>query len=171
MVAERDHPVSRAIRKVYAPFVHVALRNPVTTVLLGVMAVVSALPLAPRLGREFMPPLDEGDVLYMPTTLPGISVEEARRQLQRQDAMLREVPEVLSVLGKAGRAESPTDPAPLSMFETVVRLKPRAQWRTRYVRRWYVGGCRCRGGRCSGACGPSLCPSPATSSCATCTSA
>lgn len=139
MVAERDHPVSRAIRKVYAPFVHVALRNPVTTVLLGVMAVVSALPLAPRLGREFMPPLDEGDVLYMPTTLPGISVEEARRQLQRQDAMLRAVPEVLSVLGKAGRAESPTDPAPLSMFETVVRLKPRAQWRTRYVRRWYVG--------------------------------
>jgi len=139
IVAERDHPVSRAIRKVYAPFVHVALRNPVTTVLLGVMAVVSALPLAPRLGREFMPPLDEGDLLYMPTTLPGISVEEARRQLQRQDAILRAVPEVLSVLGKAGRAESPTDPAPLSMFETVVRLRPPAQWRTRYVRRWYVG--------------------------------
>jgi hypothetical protein len=70
-------------------------------VLLGVMAVVSALPLAPRLGSEFMPPLDEGDMLYMPTTLPGISIEEARRQLQRQDAMLREFPEVESVLGKA----------------------------------------------------------------------
>ena len=137
--AERHHPVSRAIRAVYEPFVHVALRNPATTVLIGVMAVLSALPLAQRLGSEFMPPLDEGDLLYMPTTLPGISIEEARRQLQRQDAVLREVPEVAAVLGKAGRAETPTDPAPLSMFETVVRLKPRDQWRTRYVRRWYVG--------------------------------
>jgi copper/silver efflux system protein len=77
--------------------------------------------------------------LYMPTTMPGISMEEARRQLQRQDAVLREVPEVERVLGKAGRADSPTDPAPLSMFETMVKLRPRAQWRTRYVRRWYVG--------------------------------
>jgi Cu(I)/Ag(I) efflux system membrane protein CusA/SilA len=137
--AESEHPVSRAIRAVYAPFVHAALRNPWSTVLIGVMAVLSALPLAARLGSEFMPPLDEGDLLYMPTTLPGISIEEARRQLQRQDAILREVPEVAVVLGKAGRAETPTDPAPLSMFETVVKLKPRAQWRTAYVRRWYVG--------------------------------
>lgn len=136
---EAKHPVSRVIRAVYGPFVHVALRNPGTTVLIGVMAVLSALPVASRLGSEFMPPLDEGDLLYMPTTLPGISIEEARRQLQRQDAVLREVPEVEAVLGKAGRAESPTDPAPLSMFETVVKLKPRAQWRTTYVRRWYVG--------------------------------
>jgi Cu(I)/Ag(I) efflux system membrane protein CusA/SilA len=136
---EATHPVSRAIRAVYAPFVHVALRNPATTVLIGVMAVLSAVPIAARLGSEFMPPLDEGDLLYMPTTLPGISIEEARRQLQRQDAVLREVPEVAVVLGKAGRAETPTDPAPLSMFETVVKLKPRAQWRTTYVRRWYVG--------------------------------
>jgi len=136
---ESAHPVSRAIRAVYAPFVHAALRNPWSTVLIGVMAVLSALPLAARLGSEFMPPLDEGDLLYMPTTLPGISIEEARRQLQRQDAILREVPEVAVVLGKAGRAETPTDPAPLSMFETVVKLKPRAQWRTAYVRRWYVG--------------------------------
>ncbi len=136
---EHRHPVSRVIRAVYEPFVHVALRNPRTTVLLGVMAVLSALPLAARLGNEFMPPLDEGDLLYMPTTLPGISIEEARRQLQRQDAIIREVPEVAAVLGKAGRAETPTDPAPLSMFETVVRLKPRATWRTRYTRRWYVG--------------------------------
>ncbi|MFO0605426.1 MAG: efflux RND transporter permease subunit [Polyangiales bacterium] len=137
--AESAHPVSRAIRAVYGPFVHVALRNPGTTVLIGVMAVLSALPIAARLGSEFMPPLDEGDILYMPTTLPGISIEEARRQLQRQDAILREVPEVEAVLGKAGRAETPTDPAPLAMFETVVKLKPRAQWRTAYVRRWYVG--------------------------------
>ncbi len=136
---EHKHPVSRAIRAVYEPFVHAALRNPGTTVMIGLMAVLSALPLAARLGSEFMPPLDEGDILYMPTTLPGISIEEARRQLQRQDAILRAVPEVAAVLGKAGRAETPTDPAPLSMFETVVRLKPRAAWRTRYVRRWYVG--------------------------------
>jgi Cu(I)/Ag(I) efflux system membrane protein CusA/SilA len=137
--SEARHPVSRAIRAVYEPFVHVALRNPKTTVLIGLMAVLSALPLATRLGSEFMPPLDEGDLLYMPTTLPNVSIEEARAQLQRQDAILRSFPEVEHVLGKVGRAETPTDPAPLSMVETVVRLKPRSQWRTRYVRRWYVG--------------------------------
>jgi copper/silver efflux system protein len=139
MRPEATHPVSRVIRAVYAPFVHTALRNPGTTVLIGLMAVLSALPIASRLGREFMPPLDEGDLLYMPSTLPGISLEEARRQLQRQDAVIRATPEVAVVLGKVGRAETPTDPAPLSMIETVVRLKPRAEWRTRYVRRWYVG--------------------------------
>ncbi len=136
---EERHPISRLVRRVYEPFVHVALRNPATTVLIGVFAVLSALPLVPRLGSEFMPPLDEGDVLYMPTTLPGISIEEARHQLQIQDAALRAIPEVESVLGKVGRADSPTDPAPLSMVETVVRLKPRAEWRTRYQRRFYHG--------------------------------
>jgi Cu(I)/Ag(I) efflux system membrane protein CusA/SilA len=135
--AEHKHPVSRVIRKVYEPFVHVALRNPKTTVLLGVFALLSAVPLVPRLGSEFMPPLDEGDILYMPTTFPGISIEEAKRQLQIQDAALREFPEVENVLGKIGRAESPTDPAPLSMVETVVQLKPKAQWRTRYQKRFY----------------------------------
>ena len=139
VIPEDRHPVSRAIRAVYAPFVHVALKNPATTLLIGVMAALSAVPLAQTLGREFMPPLDEGDLLYMPTTLPGVSIEEARRQLQRQDAVLRSFPEVLSVLGKAGRADTPTDPAPLSMVESVVRLRPRSQWRTAYTRRWYVG--------------------------------
>ncbi|MEI8257685.1 MAG: efflux RND transporter permease subunit, partial [Deltaproteobacteria bacterium] len=137
--SEAKHPVSRFIRAFYEPFVYVALRNPWTTVLLGVMAVVSALPLATRLGTEFMPPLDEGDMLYMPTTLPNVSIEEARRMLQRQDQILRSFPEVESVLGKVGRADTPTDPAPLSMVETVVRLRPRERWRTHYVRRWYVG--------------------------------
>jgi Cu(I)/Ag(I) efflux system membrane protein CusA/SilA len=136
---EEKHPVSRAIRSVYEPFVHVALRNPATTVLIGVFAVLSALPLVPKLGTEFMPPLDEGDVLYMPTTLPGISIEEAKTQLQIQDAALRAMPEVESVLGKVGRAESPTDPAPLSMVETVVQLKPRSEWRTKFEPRWYHG--------------------------------
>ncbi len=137
--SEARHPVSRAIRWFYDPFVHVALRNPKTTVLIGLMAVLSALPIASRLGSEFMPPLDEGDLLYMPTTLPNVSIEEAKNQLQRQDAILRSFPEVESVLGKAGRAETPTDPAPLAMFETVVRLKPVSAWRTTYARRWYVG--------------------------------
>ncbi len=137
--SEARHPVSRAIRKFYEPFVHVALHNPKTTVLIGVMALLSALPLAQRLGSEFMPPLDEGDLLYMPTTFPNISIEQARQQLRRQDEILRSFPEVDSVLGKIGRAETPTDPAPLSMVETVVRLKPRSEWRTKYVRRWYVG--------------------------------
>jgi Cu(I)/Ag(I) efflux system membrane protein CusA/SilA len=137
--SEANHPVSRAIRRVYEPFVHVALKNPRTTLLIGVFAVISAIPLYPRLGSEFMPPLDEGDLLYMPTTLPGVSIEEAREKLQIQDAALKKFPEVLSVLGKVGRAETPTDPAPLSMVETVVRLKPRSEWRTRYERRFYHG--------------------------------
>ncbi len=137
--SEARHPVSRAIRRVYEPFVHVALHNPKTTVLIGVMAVVSALPVAQRLGSEFMPPLDEGDLLYMPTTFPNVSIEEAREQLRRQDEILKSIPEVVTVLGKVGRAETPTDPAPLSMVETVVQLKPHKDWRTKYVRRWYVG--------------------------------
>jgi Cu(I)/Ag(I) efflux system membrane protein CusA/SilA len=137
--SEARHPVSRAIRAVYEPFVYVALRNPKTTVMIGLMALLSALPIAARLGSEFMPPLDEGDLLFMPTTLPNLSIEEGRNQLQRQDAILRSFPEVRSVFGKIGRAETPTDPAPLSMVETVVQLRPRAEWRTRYVRRWYVG--------------------------------
>ncbi|GAB4110149.1 MAG: CusA/CzcA family heavy metal efflux RND transporter [Sandaracinaceae bacterium] len=136
---EAQHPVSRLVRRFYAPFVHVALASPRTTVLIGVFAVLSALPLVPRLGTEFMPTLDEGDLLYMPTTLPGISVEEARHQLALQDRALAEIPEVLAVLGKVGRAETPTDPAPLSMAETVVRLRPRSEWRTRYERRFWHG--------------------------------
>ncbi|AKF08799.1 efflux RND transporter permease subunit [Sandaracinus amylolyticus] len=137
--SEEHHPVSRIVRRFYEPFVHVALENPRTTLLIGLFAVLSALPLVPRLGSEFMPPLDEGDLLYMPTTFPGISIEEARRQMQIQDALLREFPEVENVLGKVGRADTPTDPAPLSMAETVVQLKPRSAWRTRYERRWYHG--------------------------------
>ena len=134
---EADHPVSRAIVSVYRPFVHVALRRPITTLLIGLFALISAVPPFLRLGSEFMPPLDEGDVLYMPTTLPNISIEEAKRQLQRQDRLLAAMPEVKSVFGKAGRAESATDPAPLSMFETVVALKPREEWPLVHHARWY----------------------------------
>jgi Cu(I)/Ag(I) efflux system membrane protein CusA/SilA len=127
---EKKHPISRFIVRLYKPFVYVALRNPKSTVAIGLLALLSAIPLATRLGREFMPPLNEGDLLYMPTTaIPGISIEEAKRQLQAQDRKLRSFPEVASVFGKIGRAESATDPAPLTMVETTVRLKPREEWR------------------------------------------
>jgi len=134
---EHLHPVSRVVLAVYKPFVYIALRRPLTTVLIGVLLVLSAVPPALRLGSEFMPELDEGDLLYMPTTMPGISIEEAKRQMQRQDAVIRAFPEVLSVHGKVGRAETPTDPAPLSMVETVIRLKPREQWPQQRRPRWY----------------------------------
>ncbi|HEY3359310.1 MAG TPA: efflux RND transporter permease subunit [Polyangia bacterium] len=134
---EHKHPISRAIIKVYKPFVFVALRRPISTILLGVFAVLSAVPLLWKLGHEFMPPLNEGDLLYMPTTFPNISIEEAKRQLQLQDRLLRGFPEVASVFGKVGRAETPTDPAPLTMVETTVRLKPVAEWRKLDRKRWY----------------------------------
>ncbi len=134
---ESHHPLSRAIQSAYRPLVYVALRNPLTTVAIGVLAVASSLPLARDLGREFMPPLDEGDLLYMPTTLPGLTIDQARDQLQRQDSVLRSFPEVESVFGKIGRADSATDPAPLTMVETTVRLKPVDQWRTVQESRWY----------------------------------
>jgi Cu(I)/Ag(I) efflux system membrane protein CusA/SilA len=134
---EARHPVSRAILAVYRPFVFVALRRPKSTIAIGLLAVLSAIPLALRLGSEFMPPLNEGDVLYMPTTFPGISIEEAKRQLQAQDRVLRSFPEVESVFGKAGRADTATDPAPLTMVETTVRLRPREDWRTVHHDRWW----------------------------------
>src|SRR6185436_2940064 len=90
-----------------------------------------------RLGSEFMPPLDEGTLFYMPSTMPGISIGDAQKLLQATDRIIKAFPEVDRVLGKAGRADTPTDPAPLSMLETVVTLKPRSEWRT--VHRWYSG--------------------------------
>jgi Cu(I)/Ag(I) efflux system membrane protein CusA/SilA len=98
------------------------------TLLVALLVVVATVYPFKKLGKEFMPPLNEGDILYMPTAVPGISIEEATRILQIQDGMLRKFPEVESVFGKAGQAETPTDPAPLSMIETVVKLKPPEQW-------------------------------------------
>ncbi len=136
---EANHPVSRAIIRVYAPFVYVALRRPLTTLAIGAFAMASAIPLFMKLGSEFMPMLNEGDILYMPTTFPNISIEEAKRQLELQDRALSRFPEVTRVFGKVGRAETPTDPAPLSMVETVVQLKPPEQWPTTHHHRWYSG--------------------------------
>jgi Cu(I)/Ag(I) efflux system membrane protein CusA/SilA len=134
---ESEHPVSRRLVALYRPFVDIALRSPRTTLLIGALAVASAVPLLPRIGGEFMPPLDEGDLLYMPTTLPGVAPAEAARALRAQDRALRAFPEVLSVYGKAGRADTATDPAPLEMVETVVRLRPRSAWRSVPIRRWW----------------------------------
>ena len=137
--AEAQHPVSRFIIRLYKPFVFVALRRPKSTIAIGLLAVLSAVPLGLKLGHEFMPPLNEGDVLYMPTTFPNLSIEEAKRQLQLQDRVLRAFPEVETVSGKAGRAETATDPAPLTMVETTVRLRPVDRWRMLPDWRWYSG--------------------------------
>ena len=129
IVAERRNPLNRLLRWAYAPLIGFVLRHKVM-VLLAAAAVVAAsvLPLR-QLGSEFMPPLNEGDLLYMPTTLPGISITKAHQLLQQTDRMIRQVPEVENVFGKVGRAETATDPAPLSMIETTITLKPADQWR------------------------------------------
>lgn len=134
---ESEHPVSRFLIRMYKPFVFVALRNPKTTIAIGVMAIIATIPMIPQIGSEFMPPLNEGDVLYMPTTFPNISIEQAKQYMQTQDRIIHAFPEVISVYGKAGRAETATDPAPLSMLETVVQLKPREKWRKIPESRWY----------------------------------
>ena len=127
--AEQRNPLNRGLIRVYRPALEVVLRRPWLT-LLGALAILlsSLWPLS-HLGGEFLPPLDEGDLLYMPSALPGLSAQKASELLQRTDRLIRTVPEVASVFGKAGRAESATDPAPLEMFETIVRLKPKDQWR------------------------------------------
>jgi Cu(I)/Ag(I) efflux system membrane protein CusA/SilA len=137
IVPESRHPVSRFLIAIYRPFVYVALKRPISTVAIGLFALISAVSLSRKLGHEFMPPLNEGDILYMPITFPNISIEEAKKQLQIQDRVLKTFPEVESVFGKVGRAETPTDPAPLTMVETTVRLKPESQWRRVMQPRWY----------------------------------
>jgi copper/silver efflux system protein len=134
---ESQHPVSKFIIRLYEPFVYIALRRPKSTLAIGLFAILSAIPIAKKLGHEFMPPLNEGDLLYMPTTFPNISIEEAKRQLQIQDRIIKGMPEVQAVFGKIGRVESATDPAPLTMVETTIRLKPEEQWPKRFHRRWY----------------------------------
>ncbi|HVR84947.1 MAG TPA: efflux RND transporter permease subunit, partial [Planctomycetota bacterium] len=132
---EESHPVSRRLFRFYQPVCQWALAHPGITLLAAGCLLATAAPAFMSLGSEFMPPLNEGSILYMPTALPGVSITEAQRVLQLQDRILRSFPEVESVFGKAGRADTPTDPAPLSMFETTVILKPRWQWRRR--ERWY----------------------------------
>ena len=126
---EHENPINRGLIAAYRPALDAVLRHPRLTLLLaGVALLLSALPLS-RLGSEFMPPLDEGTLLYMPTALPGLSAGKASQLLQQTDRMIKSVPEVAHVFGKAGRADTATDPAPLEMFETTVTFKPRSEWR------------------------------------------
>lgn len=133
--SEKKHPVSRVLIRYYEPVVRRVLAHPVSFVLGAIVLSLLTLPVYRALGNEFMPPLNEGTILYMPTTLPGISVAEAERALQIQDRVLKSFPEVEHVHGKIGRAVTATDPAPLSMAETVVLLKPESAWRKKH--RWY----------------------------------
>ena len=132
---EDRHPVSRRLIRIYEPVVRWTLSHRWLVIGSAVALVVATLPVFYGLGSEAMPPLDEGAILYMPTTLPGISIRQAQLLLQASDRAIRQFPEVDRVLGKAGRAETATDPAPLSMLETVIVLKPRSAWR--HVDTWY----------------------------------
>jgi len=133
--SEERHPISRRLMRVYEPVVRWTLRSKWLVIGGALALMVVTIPVFYHLGSESMPPLDEGAILYMPTTLPGVSIRQAEQLLQVSDHILRQFPEVDRVLGKAGRAETATDPAPLSMLETVVILKPRAAWR--HVDTWY----------------------------------
>lgn len=126
---EASNPINRVLVRLYRPLLEATLRRPWLIIALAILALaLTVIPLS-RLGGEFLPPLDEGDLLYMPTALPGISAEKASELLQQTDRLIKTVPEVASVFGKSGRADTATDPAPLEMFETTIQFKPKSQWR------------------------------------------
>jgi copper/silver efflux system protein len=133
--SEDTHPISRFLIRLYEPIVVWSLKWKWAVIAGALALVLITIPVFQRLGSEFMPPLDEGDLLYMPSTMPGISIGEAQKLLQVTDRTIKSFPEVDRVLGKAGRAQTATDPAPLSMLETVITLKPKSQWRK--VDTWY----------------------------------
>ena len=133
--SEDNHPISRPLMKLYHPICEFVLRFKWLVVCAALIAVLLTIPVFNKLGSEFMPPLNEGVLLYMPITMPGMSVTQAERLLQTQDKILKQFPEVDRVFGKAGRAETATDPAPFSMIETVIVLKPESEWPK--TRRWY----------------------------------
>ena len=127
---EASNPINRVLVRLYRPLLEATLQRPWFVIALAVVALALTVIPVSRLGGEFLPPLDEGDLLYMPTALPGISAEKASELLQQTDRLIKTVPEVASVFGKSGRADTATDPAPLEMFETTIQFKPRSQWRT-----------------------------------------
>ena len=133
--SEESHPISRILMRIYDPICRWSLRWKYLVIAGAVAMVVVTIPIYQRLGSEFMPPLEEGTLLYMPSTLPGISVAEAQKLMQTQNRIIKKFPEVLTVLGKSGRAETSTDPAPFSMMETTIVLKPQSEWRK--VDTWY----------------------------------
>ncbi|HEX7911895.1 MAG TPA: efflux RND transporter permease subunit [Paraburkholderia sp.] len=127
---ENANPINRVLIRLYRPLLEATLRRPWVAIGIAVVALAATIVPVSRLGGEFLPPLDEGDLLYMPTALPSISTEKASELLQQTDRLIKTVPEVASVFGKAGQAETATDPAPgLEMFETTIQFKPRSQWR------------------------------------------
>jgi Cu(I)/Ag(I) efflux system membrane protein CusA/SilA len=132
---EEQHPISKRLFYLYEPVCNFALNHKGLTLVGAFLLVLTTIPVYFQLGSEFMPPLDEGTVLYMPTTMPGLSVTEAQKLLQTMDQRLKQFPEVETVFGKAGRAETSTDPAPFSMMEITIVLKPHEQWR--HKDRWY----------------------------------
>jgi len=129
VISEHKNPLNRFLIATYRPVINTVIRHPKGTLLLAGVVLLTGLWPASRLGSEFMPPLDEGDLMYMPTTYPGVSIDKAREILQHTDKLIMEVPEVKRVFGKIGRAETATDPAPMTMIETVIQLKPREEWR------------------------------------------
>jgi Cu(I)/Ag(I) efflux system membrane protein CusA/SilA len=135
--SEENHPISRVLMRLYDPVCRWSLRWKYFVIAGAIAIVVITIPIYEKLGSEFMPPLDEGTLLYMPSTMPGISVAEAQKLMQVQDRIIKQFPEVLTVMGKSGRAETSTDPAPFSMMETIIVLKPQDQWRK--VGTWYSG--------------------------------
>jgi len=126
---EHRNPLNRGLIALYRPLLEIVLRRPKATLAAAAVLVLATILPMTQLGGEFMPPLDEGDLLYMPSALPGIGAGKAGQLLQQTDRLIKTVPEVMTVFGKAGRAESATDPAPLEMFETTIQFKPREQWR------------------------------------------
>lgn len=129
VLPEHKNPLNRALVGIYMPILKLVLRFPKLTVTVSALILVTSLWPLERIGSEFIPPLDEGDLMYMPTTYPGISIGKARELLQQTDKLIRTVPEVKTVFGKVGRAETATDPAPLTMIETFIQLKPKSEWR------------------------------------------
>ena len=129
IIAETKNPINRALIAVYRPVINAVMKAPRLTLAGAAVILVVGLWPATQLGSEFMPPLDEGDLMYMPTTYPGVSIDKAREILQQTNKMISTLPEVKSVFGKSGRAETATDPAPLTMIETVIQLKPQEEWR------------------------------------------
>lgn len=127
--SEEKNPLAKLLHKLYEPVVKISLKFKYWVILIAIILIGCTYFPISQLGSEFMPPLYEGTIFYMPVTMPGISIGEASKLLQLQDKIIKKIPEVTSVFGKAGRAETPTDPAPLEMFETVINLKPESQWR------------------------------------------
>src|SRR5262249_26776884 len=136
---ESANPVMRPLVWLYRPLLHWALQHRILTIGAAVLVFAGALSLVPHIGREFMPPLNEGDLMFMPITDPAVSLSQAIAIVKQQNAAIQSVPEVAMVVAKVARADTSTDPAPLNMTETVVHLKPSSQWRPGMTREKLIG--------------------------------